>query len=73
MARCGFDAFELPDGAPVADWLAAFDEIGVVYQPAADGRRPAFALRRSDADSPPIVEAAGRSEVVAAMRASPEP
>jgi uncharacterized protein (DUF934 family) len=46
MRRCGFDAFELPDGADVAAWLSAFDEISVFYQPAADGAPPAMELRR---------------------------
>ena len=45
MLRCGFDAFEY-SGATVADEvIAAFDEIGVVYQTAADRRRSAAALR----------------------------
>jgi uncharacterized protein (DUF934 family) len=33
MERAGFDAFELPDNANVAAWLAALDEITVAYQP----------------------------------------
>lgn len=37
MRRCGFDAFELDDDAPVAEWLAAFHEFDVFYQPAEDG------------------------------------
>lgn len=36
MARCGFDAFELPDTANIAEALAAFDDFTVAYQPAVD-------------------------------------
>ena len=46
MRRCGFDAFELPDGADVEAWRSAFDEISVFYQPAADEASPAMDLRR---------------------------
>ncbi len=46
MRRCGFDAFELPDGADVGAWRSAFGEISVFYQPAADGVLPAMNLRR---------------------------
>jgi uncharacterized protein (DUF934 family) len=38
LERCGFDAFELPDGANVASALAAFEEIGVAYQPGVRSR-----------------------------------
>jgi uncharacterized protein (DUF934 family) len=37
MRRCGFDAFEIDDHAPVAEWLAAFHEFDLFYQPAEDG------------------------------------
>jgi uncharacterized protein (DUF934 family) len=46
MRRCGFDAFELPDGADVEAWRSALGEISVFYQPAADGVPPAMNLRR---------------------------
>ncbi len=36
MARCGFDAFELPDGADTAVAVAAFGDFSVKYQDAAD-------------------------------------
>lgn len=36
MARCGFDAFELPDGADTAAALAAFEDYSVKYQDSAD-------------------------------------
>lgn len=36
MARCGFDAFELPDTANVGEALAAFNDFPVPYQPALD-------------------------------------
>lgn len=36
MARCGFDAFELPDGADLEAALAAFDDFSVAYQEAID-------------------------------------
>lgn len=48
MARCGFDAFEVAgDGAPEA-WSEALAEIGVWYQPTADDRPTAAALRRQE-------------------------
>lgn len=46
LLRCGFDSFELPDGAEAAGWEEALSEIGIVYQPAADARAAAGALRR---------------------------
>lgn len=36
MARCGFDAFELPDGADTAAALAAFGDFSVKYQDSTD-------------------------------------
>ena len=46
MLRCGFDHFEVPNPEKAEAWMDAFDEIGVVYQPAADGRSWVPALRR---------------------------
>lgn len=45
MHRCGFDAFEIAKDDAVEAWLKALGEISVWYQPTADGRPPAFALR----------------------------
>ena len=45
MLRCGFDAFEVRDEKAVEQWREAVSEISVVYQPAADGHTPAWALR----------------------------
>jgi uncharacterized protein (DUF934 family) len=36
LARCGFDAFELPEDADLPAALAAFDSFSVAYQPAVD-------------------------------------
>lgn len=36
MARCGFDAFEFPEGADLNVALTAFDDFTVAYQPSAD-------------------------------------
>ncbi len=36
MARCGFDAFELPEGADLPGTVAAFDTFSVAYQPGVD-------------------------------------
>ena len=47
MLRCGFDAFEYAGGAAAGEAVAAFDEIGAVYQTAADRRRSA-AVERND-------------------------
>lgn len=46
MQRCGFDAFELPEGAPVESWLKALEDFSVWYQPATDTRAPVSSLRR---------------------------
>lgn len=47
MQRCGFDAFEVASEAAAAVWEKAISEISVTYQPGADARRPALALRRN--------------------------
>ena len=36
MARCGFDSFELPEGADLQAALTAFDDFTVAYQGAPD-------------------------------------
>lgn len=36
MARCGFDAFEFPEGANLDEALKAFEDFSVAYQPSAD-------------------------------------
>jgi uncharacterized protein (DUF934 family) len=36
MARCGFDAFELPDGADAAVAIAALNDFSVKYQDSSD-------------------------------------
>lgn len=46
MQRCGFDALELPENAPVEAWLRALDDFSVWYQPATDNRAPVSSLRR---------------------------
>lgn len=50
MARCGFDAVEAEKPEDAADWGVASGEITVVYQAAADGRRPVSRSRRQTAD-----------------------
>lgn len=69
MHRCGFDAFEVADESAAAVWEEALREISVWYQPTADKRRPASALRRtsrpaasgtsSARGNPPAVACAG--------------
>jgi len=46
MQRCGFDAFEIAPGTPLAAWKRAIESFSVFYQPAADGRAPVNSLRR---------------------------
>ena len=53
MARCGFDSFKLQARQDAAGAQRAFDEIGVVYQPAADLRSPVSAIRSADYASAP--------------------
>lgn len=43
LARCGFNLFDADDAVFNDHWLAAFDEITVSYQGAADDPRPLFA------------------------------
>ncbi len=45
MQRCGFNAFEVPDGRDVAGALAALREFSVKYQAAADSSQTIFAQR----------------------------
>ncbi|WP_169566015.1 DUF934 domain-containing protein [Sneathiella limimaris] len=40
MQRCGFNSFELRDDQDIPSVLAAFDEMTVTYQPAADEALP---------------------------------
>lgn len=51
MLRCGFDTFEIASETAADDWRAAIEEIGLFYQPAADGRKPIAAFRRPNAIS----------------------
>ncbi len=46
MVRCGFDAVEIDDADAAATWAAEMQRFSVVYQSAADARRPATALRQ---------------------------
>ena len=45
LARCGVDSLDAPDESWAEKWRIAQDEISVVFQAAADARRPALALR----------------------------
>ncbi len=36
MARCGFDAFEFPEGTDLNDALIAFNDFTIAYQPSSD-------------------------------------
>jgi uncharacterized protein (DUF934 family) len=36
MARCGFDAFEFPEGTDLTVALTAFNDFSVAYQPSSD-------------------------------------
>jgi uncharacterized protein (DUF934 family) len=45
MVRCGFDAFEPADGSTPEQWEHVTRRFRHVYQPAADGRAPAFVER----------------------------
>jgi len=46
LARCGCDAFELPDDEDAERALEAFEIFSEVYQPSADGGNLIFARRR---------------------------
>ena len=49
LARVGFDAFQLEDGADVDDALAAFADFSEVYQAAWDQPTPLFRRRTGEA------------------------
>ncbi len=51
LLRCGFDTVEVPPGASPLPWLAAAGSISVVFQPAADRRKPVPHLRHAAAFS----------------------
>jgi uncharacterized protein (DUF934 family) len=38
MRRCGIDAFAVSERAVAENWLAAFEDFGLFYQPAEDAR-----------------------------------
>ena len=86
MLRCGFDAFEVAEDSALEGWRAALAEISVFYQPTADGRSPAHALRRngngaiapraevSDDDGPiAAASAAPAAAETPGLSAAPEP
>ena len=86
MLRCGFDAFEVAEDSALEGWRAALAEISVFYQPTADGRSSAHALRRngngaitpraeeSDDDGPiAAASAAPAAAETPGLSAAPEP
>ena len=46
LARCGFDAFELPENESLETACSAFEIFSEIYQPSADGGNLVFARRR---------------------------
>lgn len=58
MRRCGFDAFEIPDAADAARWVAAFGDFSVRYQPSVDRAPTTFQLRGGEAAIAPGPHAA---------------
>jgi uncharacterized protein (DUF934 family) len=46
MRRCGIDTFEVSERALAENWLAAFEDFGLFYQPAEDAR-PWIARQRA--------------------------
>jgi uncharacterized protein (DUF934 family) len=49
MRRCGFETFVVGERALAEDWLAAFREIDVFYQPAEDSELPVWRRRLASA------------------------
>ena len=45
LARCGFDAVRLSEGAVLADWERMLGAFSAAYQPAEDGTTPVWGLR----------------------------
>lgn len=46
MRRCGFDRFQLSDDSNLAEWLKAFKDFSLSYQPAADSMKTIWELRK---------------------------
>jgi len=65
MQRCGFDAFEVVDEAALDGWRKAVREISVRYQPAADRRPWAAALRHGGTSDLPAAVAGQQAPVIA--------
>ena len=49
LARCGFDAFQLKEGADIDEALAAFDDFSEAYQASVDRPLPLFRRREAAA------------------------
>lgn len=63
MERCGFDSFDLDERISLPDIAQALGEISVWYQPAGDGRIPAYLLRKSKlTDSPTRLPAGAKMQ-----------
>lgn len=45
LARCGFDAVRLGEGAVIADWKRMLEAFSAVYQPDEEGSPPVWTLR----------------------------
>ena len=61
LVRCGFDAFEVPEGTAPEAWRAALSRISVRYQRAADARSTSSRLHRAR-PTPPRAAATHRPE-----------
>ena len=68
LDRCGVDTVEVRDARTARQWAEAMEERSVFYQPAADRRRPAMALRR-DAGRAPAGKGRVPTDRAAAARA----
>lgn len=71
LLRSGFDALEVADPKVAEAWAEATSEISVVYQPTADARRPALALRRQALEQVKTAKSANKAVKAAAKAQRP--
>lgn len=69
MQRCGFDSFEVKDAKAAEAWAESIAAISVSYQPGADARRPAIALRHRRQQTAPAVDKGAAEEPAPATKA----
>ena len=73
MQRCGFDSFEVEDAKAAEAWADSIAAISIAYQPGADARRPAIALRHRRRQTAPAGDRGAREEPAPAAKRTRRP